>query len=360
MKNFAKFVLASALILPAAGASAHHSSAPHFDSSKTVEVVAKITEVRFVNPHAYVYFTVEESGETEDWRCELTSATQLRKYGWEPTTLKEGQIVTIKGAPARREDNVCYLNSLTLANGIEIQRHSNLNEIENLHAVVEVAEAPVSSEIDLSQRPKYLQNGQPNISGAWVSKSFGRGRLGVSPEYVLTDAGRAVADEYEMEFDDPILRCHPVNIVNAWNHDVNTNEITQTDNTIHMRYGFMDFERTIHLDQDSHPENLTPSTAGHSIARWEGDTLIVDTIGFEAGILEHRDGSNHSEQMHIEERFHIDDETGYLVRDYTITDPVTLATPATGQDLQALSPTGYEPYGCVELSGDNNIRPEDQ
>ncbi len=48
-----------------------------------------------------------------------------------------------------------------------------------------------------------------------------------------------------------------------------------------MTYGFMNIVRTIHLDMDSHPENITPSLAGHSIGKWEGDTLVVDTIGFE-------------------------------------------------------------------------------
>ena len=65
-----------------------------------------------------------------------------------------------------------------------------------------------------------------------------------------------------------------------------------------------------------------------------------------------------SNQMHLVERFSIDPEEGILIRDYTLEDPLFLTTVVTGQDLMAMSDAPYEPYGCVELSGENNIRPE--
>ena len=45
------------------------------------------------------------------------------------------------------------------------------------------------------------------------------------------------------------------------------------------------FERSIHVDMAKHPDQLTPSYAGHSIGHWEGNTLVVDTVGFAAGVL---------------------------------------------------------------------------
>jgi hypothetical protein len=65
----------------------------------------------------------------------------------------------------------------------------------------------------------------------------------------------------------------------------------------------------------------------------------------------------YSDQMHTIERFHYDPERDYLVRDYAVTDSLYLVGETSGRDFMALSDKPYTPYDCVELSGDNNIRP---
>ena len=330
---------------------AHHSSIPHFDRNAEVIVSGVVTRIRFVNPHAYLYFDVTKNGKSENWRCELSSGTQLKRFGWSPDMFPKGRKITVNGAPARREDNHCYLNSLTFEDGTVIERRTDLNETGG--KPVRPA-SPVAS----GDRPTHLENGQPNLQGAWITLSFGRrGALGDRPIYSSTPAGNKAAEGYEMAFDDPVLGCHIVNIFFGWNHDRHVNEIRQTDTTVTLQYGFMDFVRTIHLDQDEHPETVVPSTGGHSIGHWEGDTLVVDTIGFEGGVLEHRNGIKHSDQMHSIERFYFDKENNYLVREYTVTDPLYLVGETRGRDMMAVSETPYVPYNCEELSGKNNIRP---
>jgi hypothetical protein len=61
--------------------------------------------------------------------------------------------------------------------------------------------------------------------------------------------------------------------------------------------------REIWLDGRGHPENLKPSYHGHSIGHWEGDTLVVDTIGFNEKMWFDSDGSPHTERLHLIERF---------------------------------------------------------
>jgi hypothetical protein len=68
----------------------------------------------------------------------------------------------------------------------------------------------------------------------------------------------------------------------------------------------------------------------------------------------------HSDQLHSIERFYIDPETGYLNRDYPIAGPLYLVGETMGRNMMVPSATGYMPYNCVELSGDNNLRPEDR
>ncbi|MDG2167587.1 MAG: DUF6152 family protein [Opitutales bacterium] len=332
---------------------AHHSSSPHFDLNKEVTVSGVVTRIRLVNPHAYLYFDVTKNGKTENWRCELSSGTQLRRRGWTPELFPKGAKITVSGAPARREDNHCYLNSLTFEDGTVIERRTDLTSTGGRRG-----RAPNRN--SSGDYLTHLENGQPNLQGAWVSLSFGRRGMGQRARFRATPEGSKAAEGYEMQFDDPILRCHIVNVLNGWNHDRHVNEITQTDTTITMQYGFMDFVRTIHLDQDEHPENIEPSTGGHSIGHWEGDTLVVDTIGFEAGVLNHMRGAKHSDQMHVIERFYFDEQNQHLVREYTVSDPLYLLGETRGSDMMAISDIPYTPYNCEELSGKNNIRPSEQ
>jgi hypothetical protein len=61
--------------------------------------------------------------------------------------------------------------------------------------------------------------------------------------------------------------------------------------------------RVIHTDGRPHPKNLVPSHYGHSIGRWEGDTLIVDTIGFHEKMWIDRGQTPHTEKLHLIEKF---------------------------------------------------------
>ena len=71
------------------------------------------------------------------------------------------------------------------------------------------------------------------------------------------------------------------------------------------------------MDGRSHPATLSPSYYGHSIGWWEGDTLVVDTIGFNEGFWLDRRGSPHTEQLHTVERFTRKDEANMQ---YEVTD----------------------------------------
>jgi hypothetical protein len=78
--------------------------------------------------------------------------------------------------------------------------------------------------------------------------------------------------------------------------------------------------RTIYMDGRPHPKDLNPSYYGHSIGRWEGDTLVVDTVGFNERFWMDRAGSPHTEKLHFVERFtRTDHDT--LRYEVTIEDP---------------------------------------
>ena len=119
---------------------------------------------------------------------------------------------------------------------------------------------------------------------------------------------------------------------------------------ITLTYGFMDIVRTIHLDTGKHPDDIVPSRAGHSIGKWDGNTLIVDTVGLSEGYLEGRAGVMHSDQLHAVELFAFDPDEVSLSRRYVIDDPKFLAEKFQGQDKVFLSGTPFDPYNCEDLT----------
>lgn len=83
--------------------------------------------------------------------------------------------------------------------------------------------------------------------------------------------------------------------------------------------------RTIWTDGREHPEDMDQTFHGHSIGHWEGDTLVVDTIGISEE-LEIGEGGRHSDKFRLVERIRLlDDDT--LVNEMTMTDPEALEEP---------------------------------
>jgi hypothetical protein len=78
--------------------------------------------------------------------------------------------------------------------------------------------------------------------------------------------------------------------------------------------------RTIYMDGRSHPAKLEPSYYGHSIGRWEGDTLVVDTVGYNEGFWIDRRGTPHTERLHTIERFTRTDQRT-MQYEVTVDDP---------------------------------------
>jgi hypothetical protein len=87
--------------------------------------------------------------------------------------------------------------------------------------------------------------------------------------------------------------------------------------------------RRVFTDGRPHPDDLEATFYGHSTGRWEGDALVVDTVGFKPGALISA-GMGHSDKERIDERLHLDKANpDILIDELTITDPEALAQPWT-------------------------------
>ncbi|HEU4617914.1 MAG TPA: hypothetical protein VFV10_07720, partial [Gammaproteobacteria bacterium] len=118
------------------------------------------------------------------------------------------------------------------------------------------------------------------------------------------------------------------------------------EKVIDIDYGLYANTRRIHMGMTQHPADVTPSNTGHSIGHWEGDTLVVDTVGFAPGVLV--PPTRNSDKMHIVERFTLDTGKPALKREYTVEDPVYLAQPYKGQDVVLPSDVPFERQPCKE------------
>lgn len=104
-------------------------------------------------------------------------------------------------------------------------------------------------------------------------------------------------------------------------------EIVQTPKITYMIWDYMNELRRIHTDGRSHPgpDGSWPMVMGHSIGRWEGETLVVDTQLMREGQFD-RTGAPHSDQVHLMERIRLLDD-GRLRVDMIVEDPVMFTRP---------------------------------
>ncbi|HVY66108.1 MAG TPA: DUF6152 family protein [Gammaproteobacteria bacterium] len=362
--------IAGTLTLVAGSPALAHHGFGLFQMEKLADWSGTLTKFELVNPHSYLYFdTVGADGKPLSMRCEMRAATLIKRSGWKTEEFVPGRHVDIHGHPHRDDPHSCYLESVTIGGKTSIDRNDQFTR------------APV----DTSKRPLRLASGEPNISGDWaveqavltippsggrgdlvprsVREAYAAGKITLAeirarnpapskPQY--TPAGQAAATAFRMwsPEDNPRLSCKPTSIIFDWTFDWPVNRITQTtvngEKVIDIDYGLYSNTRRIHLGLDKHPSGLVPSNAGHSIGRWDGDTLVVDTVGFTAGVLVPPTKS--SDKLHVVERFTFDPKTFSLKREYTVEDPVYLAAPYTGQDTVLLSDTPFEKQRCSELT----------
>jgi hypothetical protein len=353
--------IAVLLSIAASTAAAHHGFGT-FDMDAEVRITGTVTDLAFVNPHSWLYLDVADSdGQVVPYRCEMRSATTLRRSGWSPDMFPVGERITIEGSPDRNEPHACYVSTVTFDDGSSIDRYGQRTP-------------PTAMP---SARPARLPGGEPNLNGEWAGEQLvmadPRGVTGslvplseagdaptdgplFSPEAArrlfvarieLTEAGRAAQTEMQQQTN-PGMRCEPISVMVDWTYDSPVNRITQSDDRIVVDYGKFNYSRTIWMNLTEHPAAIEPSLTGHSIGRWDGDVLVVDTVGFAPGALTRT--LPHSEQLHFVERFSLDPATMALTREFEANDPAYFVEAYVGDDVVYPSNVPFSPPVCDDRS----------
>jgi hypothetical protein len=335
-----------ATLIGAANAHAHHSFAPHFDSSKPVSISGTVTEFEAQNPHSYVHIAaVDENGRTQKYVCESHGVTQLSRNGITPQLLKAGTKIRITGSLSRHSPYMCFFNTVELADG----RTLNVN-------------GPTGPRPAAAAVPA-----RKDIFGTWLlAPNPNRSTSGPQPMMqFLTPAGEKAIAAYDPFKDDPTFRCDPVAIRRVWGAPGTPLEIVRQGNDVVLRHEWMDVRRVIHMNMKDHPKNAPRTSLGHSIGRWDGDTLVVDTANYSAGVLNQyveqpgqpTKGLLHSAALTSIERLHLDTARQRLVVEIDLVDPDFFKQPFQRATTEyAPSALKIEPFKCSPEGVTGTIR----
>jgi len=135
---------------------------------------------------------------------------------------------------------------------------------------------------------------------------------------------------------DPILSCLPPGVPRIMLIPFPM-QIVQAPGQVIMMFEYDHFMRQIYTNRREHPKDLDLSWMGDSIGHWEGNTLVVDTVGLNDKTWLDQVGHPHSTALHVVERLRrADRET--LTDDITIDDPKAYTKPWSGQLVYKLRP----------------------
>jgi hypothetical protein len=320
-----------------AGPLAHHSFAPHFDAGKPVSISGTITEYEGRNPHSYLHIaSVDENGRTREYVCESHGVTQLSRNGITPQLLKVGTRVRVTGSLSRHSQYMCFFDAVEFADG----RTLSVNGPRG-------ADRPVAAALPARR----------DIFGTWMLAPIAnRSTSGPQPMIqLLTPAGEKAVAAYDPFRDDPTFRCDPVAIRRVWGAPGTPLEIVRDGGNVVLRHEWMDVRRVIHLNLKTHPANGPRTSLGHSIGRFEGDTLVVETGNYAAGVLNQyveqpgqpTRGLLHSAALTSVERIRLDAARQRLVVDIDLLDPEFFKQPFPRGTLEyAPSDLKIEPFNC--------------
>jgi hypothetical protein len=176
------------------------------------------------------------------------------------------------------------------------------------------------------------RDGKPDLTGMWYPG------FDLEPEEpdMLPWAEEVVRQRANKVGDDPRARCLPSGVVRT--HWLDLAKIVQTpDVLIILTEPSVPGFRQVFLDGRPHPPNLGPSWLGHSVGKWEGDTLVIDTVGLNDLGWVDTIGRPQTEKAHIIERYRRPD-LGHLEVEITIDDPGAYRRPWKVRRLLDLAP----------------------
>jgi hypothetical protein len=345
MKTRVTASLLAAVILAAVPVLAHHEVLAKFDDKKPVSLTGIVTAVDWKNPHVHVFFNVKKGADVENWAAELESPIALSNNGWSEEALRPGDSITVSGIGARNGSRQVWSNSMKLAKtGREVFTYT-----EPKPPVV-LAKRPTPRFAD-----KTPSLGAPagGAQGYWAFPSAtvlveDGVKVEMSKHGLLkniADASKvapmqpwalALYRERQRRFlqDDPgYLNCKPPGGPRQFQlpEGVQFVEDRERQRIFVLVGGGNSNYRIVYLDGRGHTGQVggdddNPLYYGRAVGKWEGDTLALDTRGFNEDFWFSNGGLPHTDQLKLLERITRPD-LDTLQYEVTIDDPGAYTRP---------------------------------
>ena len=282
-------------------ASAHHSQSM-FDTSKEILVEGKVARFDWVNPHMYlVVETTGPDGKPALVEGEGVGITQALVDGLDRDALKPGTPVVMRANPNRGGwGKQVRIQDVTTQDGA----------IHPFYAA--------------NRRTRVLTPAE-SLEGHWAPARAALGAaFGAMGRWPVTPEARAVQAKLEA---DGKCMTEPTPVLSILD-ELRTIELGDKDVVLKFDNTGDHVDRIVHMNEQ-HPANVQPSLHGHSVGRWEGATLVIDTIGFEPNLSGIALNIPSSAGKHTVERLALTEDKLRLRYEVTVEDPTYLSGPAT-------------------------------
>ena len=290
-------------------------------------------EANFENDGSLLKIESTDAGsEAVEWTVQLGAAVALSRRGVTRDALQPGDQIMVELHPARDGRSYGLVVSIE-KEGVEVVSRSRRSV--------------------LSAQPTAAS--ATTLEGRWfVDRSslvdYPGGLEELANELTLTEKGRAAADAFDQNSEEnPVLSCTtrptPAGIVYT---DFYPMEIEFVEDEIIMiRSQFFDQERTVYMDGRAHPPTSERFHEGHSIGRWEGDVLVVDTTNFADDRSAYQNGVPSGAQKHVVERYRLHEDGTRMTAEFSAEDPeYFLGTFTHSRDLLYSPQLEMTPYNC--------------
>ena len=347
--------------MSAASVSAQRSST--YDTDRQVRLEGAVTRIEWVNPRAFLFIDVRDaSGLVTNWAVEFGNPIDLERNKWTRNTVRVGDILTVDAVPSRGVNRQALARSV-----IHTASGKRLFETPAARpATSRAAPAPRWPDGPVRLGPAPGQTGYWGNPGAKALVESTSAPVRTNDDGLLmnlADADRVAPmqpwakalylhRQRTLLKDDPITRCMPPGGPRQFlmPNGVQFIEQRELGRVLVLMGGGNRNWRVIQTDgrpQDQSAE-VVLTYYGNSVGRWEKDSLIVDSIGYNERFWFTSGGLPHTETLHLVERFSRPD-LNTLRYEVTVEDPRTYTRPWTGGwTLQWVPGEDIQEYFCEE------------
>ncbi len=301
---------------------AHHAISAKFDEAKQVTLNGIVTDVDWKNPHVHVMINVKTGNDVANWAIELESPIALQQSGWGRDVVQPGDVLTVQGIAARNGSRQAWARSVVMS-----KTGRQVLNVKNTMPAAPLTPRPTPRGADGKPRLGAAPGG---VQGYWAypsatvlvekNASIPMDASGLLKN--IADADKvaplqpwalALYRERQRRFlqDDPTyLNCKPPGGPRQFEQPegVQFVEDSARQRMFLLLGGGNSNYRILWMDGRGHKGQVggdddNPLYYGRAVAQWEGDTLVVDTRGFNEDFWFTNGGLPHTEQLRLVERF---------------------------------------------------------